>query len=183
MMKNWVQIFAIGVLALWLSGCAAMNGDNPWAPPEKKKTLAERWDEEAKKSAEAKSAAPASAPAVSARPDAAPVPAPAEEASAPETREIAELVFADPEKKMAVAYRLGGVRVPVKKGDVFALRGKDLTLRGVARLDVIDGDTLGFELLGGTAAVGDFAAIPGRKLLAEMEEAFPLCVAPEPAER
>lgn len=175
MKKIFVQIFAFVVFVFVCSGCATMKGGNPWAPPEKRKTLAERWDEEAKKSAEAKKSVPATA-----APAAAPTPA---EITAPETREVAEVVFADPAKKMAVAYRVGGVRVPVKKGDVFAFRGKDMTLRGVARLDVIDGDTLGFELLGGTVAVGDFAAIPGEKLLAEIEKAFPLSIAPEPAAR
>lgn len=171
-----LKFSVLAACALALSGCASMSagGKNPWAPPERKKTLTERWDEEAKKSS-ARASAPAAAPAAAAKP--------APRVTVAESREAAEIVFADNAKKMAVAYRLGGIRVPVSKGDIFALRGKDMTLRGVARLDVVDGDTLGFTLLAGSAAVGDLAAVPGEKLLAEIEAKFPQSLAPEPAER
>lgn len=174
-----LKFFVLAACALAFSGCASMSagGKNPWAPPERKKTLTERWDEEARKSSSsARASEPAAAPASAAKP------AP-ERVSVAESREVAEIVFADVAKKMAVAYRLGGVRVPVSKGDVFALRGKDMTLRGVARLDVVDGETLGFSLLAGSAAVGDLAAVPGKKLLAEIEAKFPQRLAPEPAAR
>lgn len=154
-------LILLGVLAL--AGCVGMNtadGKNPWAPPEKKKPLAERWEEEATRRAE--------------QPAAAPVAQPAPEIAAPESREIAEIIeiVADGNARFAVAWRLGGVRIPVKKGEIFAVRGKDLSLRGAARLDVIDGDTLGFSLLGGNAAAGDFITAPNPTLSAELDEAF-----------
>lgn len=154
-------LILLGVLAL--AGCVGMNtadGKNPWAPPEKKKPLAERWEEEATRRAE--------------QPAAAPVAQPAPEIAAPESREIAEIIeiVADGNARFAVAWRLGGVRIPVKKGEIFAVRGKDLSLRGAARLDVIDGDTLGFALLGGNAAAGDFITAPNPTLSAELDEAF-----------
>lgn len=163
-------LILLGVLAL--AGCVGMNtadGKNPWAPPEKKKPLAERWEEEATRRAEQPAtAAPAGTLA------AAPAVQPAPEIAAPESREIAEIIeiVADGNARFAVAWRLGGVRIPVKKGEIFAVRGKDLSLRGAARLDVIDGDTLGFALLGGNAAAGDFITAPNPTLSAELDEAF-----------
>lgn len=175
MKKLLIQIFAVCVCAFVFSGCVGMNagGKNPWAPPERKKPLAERWDEAEKKADAEKKAAAERVPADEARP------APA--VAVAESHEVAEVVFS--EEKMAVAYRLGGIRVPVKKGEVFALRGKDLALSGVARLDVIDGDTLGFAVIAGTANIGDLVTIPGTKLREEMQAKFPGSVPPEPAEK
>lgn len=164
-MKRRLSIFAaLVVCAFVFSGCASMStgGKNPWAPPEKKKSVLERWNERPQE--KAANAAPAGTPS--------PV------VGVAESREIAEIVFADPAKKMAVAYRLGGARVPVEKGEIFAVRGKDMTLRGVARLDVVDGETLGFALLGGSAAVGDLAVVPGKKLKEELGAKFPTASAP-----
>lgn len=170
-MKKIISAFLILLGVLALSGCAGMNaadGKNPWAPPEKKKPLAERWEEEATRRAEAPAAPAGTAAAV------APVAQPAPEIAAPESREIAEIIeiVTDGNARFAVAWRLGGVRIPVKKGELFAVRGKDLSLRGAARLDVIDGDTLGFALLGGNAAAGDFITAPNPTLSAELDEAF-----------
>lgn len=197
MKKIRAEIFALCVCASVFAGCAAMNGDNPWAPPEKKKSFAERWDEEEKKAAEAKRAEDArreedaaARRSRDAESGAAATSVPAAEYSVPDvsaaavadSREIAEVVFSDSVKRMAVAYRLAGDGVPAKKGEIFAVRGKDMALRGVARLDVIDGDTLGFELLGGTAYIGDLVAAPGEKLSAEMEKAFPQVVVKKPSD-
>ncbi len=164
MNKLLIHIFAVCACVLVFSGCAGMSpgGKNPWAPPERKKPLAERWDE-AEKKADAEKNAAKRAPGNETRP--VPVVAVAE------SHEVAEVVFSD--KKMAVAYRLGGIRVPVKKGEIFAARGKDLSLSGVVRLDVIDGDTLGFSIVAGTPFVGDFITIPGASLLEEMRLRFP----------
>ena len=158
-MKSLIRISLILFGACACAGCAT-SAKNPWAPPEKKKPLAERWDEKAKE----KSAA-ASGKSV-------PAPAPV---AAPKSREIAEIVelVADGNARFAVAWRLGGIRVPVKKGEIFAVRGKDLSLRGAARLELVDGETLGFALIGGTAAAGDFITIPGDALRAELDAAFP----------
>ena len=165
MKKRFIQFFVLGICALVFSGCAAMNagGKNPWAPPEKKKPLAERWDEAEKKAEEKKKAAAESGQEAVAKTS--------PTVTVAESHEVAEIVFAEP--TMAVAYRLGGIRVPVKKGEIFALRGKDLTLSGVARLDIIDGDTLGFAVVAGTPAIGDLVTIPGEKLREEMQEKFP----------
>lgn len=173
MKKLLIQIFAMSVCALVLSGCAGMNagGKNPWAPPERKKPLAERWDEAEKKAEAKKKAEEERAPAVEARPVAT--------VAVAESHEVAEVVFS--EGNMAVAYRLGGIRLPVKKGEIFALRGKDLVLSGVARLDVIDGDTLGFAVVAGTPNVGDLVTTPGTKLREEMQTKFPGIVPPETA--
>ena len=141
------------------------GGKNPWAPPEKKKPAAERWEEkarEAEKNPEAAGAPAEKLPVV----------------TVAESHEVAEVVFSD--ARMAVAYRLGGIRVPVKKGEFFGLRTKDLKLSGVARLDVLDGDTLGFELIAGTANVGDLVTIPGTALREEINAAFPGALPPEP---
>ncbi len=169
-MKKIISAFLISLGVLALAGCAGMSaadGRNPWAPPEKKKPLAERWEEEATRRAE-ESAAPAKTPV-------APVAQPAPQIAAPESREIAEIIeiVSDGNARFAVAWRLGGVRIPVKKGEIFAVRGKDLSLRGAARLDVVDGDTLGFALIGGNAAAGDFITAPNPTLSAELDEAFP----------
>lgn len=171
MKKLLIQIFAVCVCAFVFPGCAGMNagGKNPWAPPEKKKPLAERWDEAEKKAEEKKKAAAEGGQSAEGIPSAT--------VTVAESHEVAEIVFAEP--TMAVAYRLGGIRVPVKKGEVFALRGKDLALSGVARLDVIDGDTLGFAVVAGTANVGDLVTIPGTKLREEMQTKFPGSVPPE----
>lgn len=142
-------------------------GKNPWAPPEKKKSVVERWEEiEKQKRAEsARVAAPAPAVSVS------------------ESRDVATVLFADVPAKHVVAYRSGEAFAPFKKGEYFAVRGKDLALRGVVRLVLSDGATLGFSLVGGTASADDFITKPGEKLRAEMEKAFPLSMAPEPAAR
>ncbi len=158
-MKRKLSIFsALVVCAFVFSGCASMSsgGKNPWAPPEKKKSVLERWNE---------------------RPQEKSAGTPSPVVGVAESREIAEIIFADPAKKMAVAYRLGGERVPVEKGEIFAVRGKDMTLRGVARLDVVDGETLGFTLLGGSAVVGDLAVVPGKKLKEELGAKFPSAAA------
>ncbi len=170
-MKKIISAFLILLGVLALSGCAGMNaadGKNPWAPPEKKKPLAERWEEEATRRAEAPAAPAGTASAV-------PAAQPATKIAAPESREIAEIIelVADGNARFAVAWRLGGVRVPVKKGEIFAVCGKDLSLRGAARLDVVDGDTLGFALLGGNAVAGDFITAPSAALRAELDKAFP----------
>lgn len=93
------------------------------------------------------------------------------------------MLFADVPAKHVVAYRSGEASAPFKKGEYFAVRGKDLALRGVVRLVLSDGATLGFSLVGGTASADDFITKPGEKLRAEMEKAFPLSMAPEPAAR
>lgn len=156
-MKSLLRISLILLGACACAGCAT-SAKNPWAPPEKKKPLAERWDEKAKEK-------PVSAPAA----------APETPVSAPESREIAEVVeiVAAGNARFAVAWRLGGIRVPLKKGEIFAVRGKDLALRGAVRLDLIDGETLGFALTGGTAAAGDFITLPGETLRAELDATFP----------
>lgn len=166
-MKKIFAVFQVSLSVLALAGCAgsgAADGKNPWAPPEKKKPLAERWEEEATRRAE--NPAPAGTPIAA---DA------SAKITAPESSEIAEIIelVADGNASFAVAWRLGGIRVPVKKGETFAVRGKDLSLRGIARLDIIDGDTLGFALLGGNAAVGDFITAPNPTLRAELDKAFP----------
>lgn len=174
MKKHFVRFFTLGICVLVFAGCVGVNaaGKNPWAPPEKKKPLAERWDEAAKKKAEetAKESGAVSAGVPAVEPTI---------VSVAESQEIGEIVFAD--KTMAVAYRLGGSRVPVKKGEFFALRTKDLVLSGVARLDVIDGETLGFALIAGTSAIGDMVTIPGKTLREEINLKFPACLPPEPA--
>ncbi len=168
-MKKIFAVFQISLSVLALAGCAGFGtagGTNPWAPPEKKKPLAERWEEEATRRAENPAPAPAGTPIAA---DA------SAKITAPESSEIAEIIelVADGNARFAVAWRLGGIRVPVKKGETFAVRGKDLSLRGIARLDIIDGDTLGFALLGGNAAVGDFITAPNSALRAELDKAFP----------
>ena len=156
-MKSLLRISLILLGACACAGCAT-SAKNPWAPPEKKKPLAERWDEKAKE-----------------KPESAPAAAPEAPVSAPESREVAEVVeiVADGNARFAVAWRLGGIRVPLRKGEIFAVRGKDLALRGAVRLDLIDGETLGFALTGGTAAAGDFITLPGETLRAELDAAFP----------
>lgn len=166
--KLCAEISALAVCLLVFSGCASMTaGKNPWAPPEKKKSVVERWEEiEKQKRAEtARVAAPAPAVSVS------------------ESRDVATVLFADVPAKHVVAYRSGEASAPFKKGEYFAVRGKDLALRGVVRLVLSDGATLGFSLVGGTASADDFITKPGEKLRAEMEKAFPLSMAPEPAAR
>lgn len=166
--KLCAEISALAVCLLVFSGCASMTaGKNPWAPPEKKKSVVERWEEvENRKRAEsARVAAPAPAVSVS------------------ESRDVATVLFADVPAKHVVAYRSGEASAPFKKGEYFAVRGKDLALRGVVRLVLSDGATLGFSLIGGTASADDFITKPGEKLRAEMEKAFPLSMAPEPAAR
>ena len=144
-------------------------GKNPWAPPEKKKSVVERWEEvENRKRAEERAARAA---------------APAPTVSVSESRDVATVLFADVPAKHVVAYRSGEASAPFKKGEYFAVRGKDLALRGVVRLVLSDGATLGFSLVGGTASADDFITKPGEKLRAEMEKAFPLSMAPEPAAR
>ena len=163
-----IRILMICACAWVLSGCAGMSsgGKNPWAPPEKKKPAAERWEEKAtaeKKEDSAANAVAEKLPAV----------------TVAESHEVAEIVFSD--NRMAVAYRLGGIRVPVQKGEFFALRTKELKLSGIVRLDVLDGETLGFELVAGTASVGDLVTIPGTRLREEMKVSFPGVLPPEPA--
>lgn len=166
--KLCAEVSVLAVCLLVFSGCASMTaGKNPWAPPEKKKSVVERWEEiEKQKRAEsARVAAPAPAVSVS------------------ESRDVATVLFADVPAKHVVAYRSGEASAPFKKGEYFAVRGKDLALRGVVRLVLSDGATLGFSLVGGTASADDFITKPGEKLRAEMEKAFPLSMAPEPAAR
>lgn len=142
-------------------------GKNPWAPPEKKKSVVERWEEVEKQK----------------RAESARVAAPAPAVSVSESRDVATVLFADVPAKHVVAYRSGEASAPFKKGEYFAVRGKDLALRGVVQLVLSDGATLGFSLVGGTASADDFITKPGEKLRAEMEKAFPLSMAPEPAAR
>ncbi len=171
--KLCAEISALAVCLLVFSGCASMTaGKNPWAPPEKKKSVVERWEEvENRKRAEER-AAPAARAA-----------APAPAVSVSESRDVATVLFADVPAKHVVAYRFGEASAPFKKGEYFAVRGKDLALRGVVQLVLSDGATLGFSLIGGTASADDFITKPGEKLRAEMEKAFPLSMAPEPAAR
>lgn len=175
MKKALISLLVAGALAA-VSGCnSMMSADSPWAPREKQKSATERWSERDRQAAQkTEKTEPAQKSA-----SAAAVPA--------ETREIAEVVFTEEAKKFIVAYRLGGIRPKLQKGDKLAVRAKDMTLRGVARLDVIDGETLGFALVAGAAAVGDLLAIPGEALGKEMAEKFPPqdvpadADAPEPA--
>lgn len=170
-MKNLLSGICVCVATLaLLCGCAGMSGGkNPWAPPEKQKPMEERWAEAEKKEAANREAAPVQSE---------------DPVTVAESREIAEVVDSSVSgaEKFAVAFRLGGIRVPVKKGNLFALRGKDLALHGVARLDVIDGDVLGFLVIHGEAYVGDMVTIPGEKLLAEMQTTFVADGAPLPIE-
>lgn len=166
--KLCAEVSVLAVCLLVFSGCASMTaGKNPWAPPEKKKSVVERWEEIEKQK----------------RADPARVAAPAPAVSVSESRDVATVLFADVPAKHVVAYRSGEASAPFKKGEYFAVRGKDLALRGVVRLVLSDGATLGFSLVGGTASADDFITKPGEKLRAEMEKAFPLSMAPEPAAR
>lgn len=166
--KLCAEVSVLAVCLLVFSGCASMTaGKNPWAPPEKKKSVVERWEEVEKQK----------------RAESARVAAPAPAVSVSESRDVATVLFADVPAKHVVAYRSGEASAPFKKGEYFAVRGKDLALRGVVRLVLSDGATLGFSLVGGTASADDFITKPGEKLRAEMEKAFPLSMAPEPAAR
>lgn len=166
--KLCAEVSVLAVCLLVFSGCASMTaGKNPWAPPEKKKSVVERWEEVEKQK----------------RADPVRVAAPAPAVSVSESRDVATVLFADVPAKHVVAYRSGEASAPFKKGEYFAVRGKELALRGVVRLVLSDGATLGFSLVGGTASADDFITKPGEKLRAEMEKAFPLSMAPEPAAR
>lgn len=172
MKKTLISLLVLSAF-VGVSGCSSvLSADSPWAPPEERKSATERWAEREQQAAQKSENAQKTAPAAA-------VPA--------ESREVAEIVYAEADKKFAVAYRLGGIRPKLQKGDKFAIRGKDMALHGVARLDVLDGETLGFALVAGTAAVGDLVAIPGEALAKEMAEKFlPKDVpadpdAPEPA--
>lgn len=167
MKKSPLKSLIFVLLALAVSGCATSSEGNPWAPPKKKKPFAERWDERTKQAEEdaAKNAgAKEEAPVV--------------KMSA--STEIATVVFADNAEKVLVAYPDGAMKASVKKGDVFALRGKDMVLHGVVRLDMVGAEgTLGFALLGGSAGIGDMVTIPGEKLLEVMKSTYPECFATE----
>lgn len=175
MKKIFIPILVLPIFAAF--GCSSMNvgGDSPWAPPEKQKSAKERWEEREKTEREREEANRKTAENIAAV--AAVTSAAAAESSQPvvvaaESRDAAEVVYADVGKRFVVAYRLGGIRPNLQKGDILALRAKDLTLRGVARLDIIDGETLGFTLIAGTVAVGDFTTVPGETLVREMAEKF-----------
>lgn len=182
MKKALISLCVLSALAA-VSGCNSMlTADSPWAPREQKKSATQRWEErEQQQSAQKSAETQKSAEAETAQKTAPETAVPAE------TREVAEIVFTEDAKKFVVAYRLGGIRPKLQKGDKLAVRAKDMTLRGAARLDVIDGDTLGFSLVAGTAVVGDLLAIPDEALGKEMAEKFlPKDVpadenAPEPA--
>lgn len=166
MKKSPLKSLIFVLLALAVSGCATSSDSSPWAPAKKKKPFAERWDERAKQAEEdaAKNAVAEEAPVV--------------KMSA--STEIATVVFADNAEKVLVAYPAGSKEPFVKKGDIFALRGKDMVLHGVVRLDMVGAEgTLGFALLGGTAGIGDMVTIPGEKLLDVMKSTYPECFEPE----
>lgn len=176
MRKKIIQSLTFSCLAVFAVSCVSFpsSGKNPWAAPEKKKSFAERWDEKTKEtetSTAENKPAPAPVPAeTSTQPAAAPTPVP--EITSPKSIEIAEFIYADLPKKIAVGYKIGRSEY-LAKGDIFAIRGKDMRLRGVARLDVVDSTTFGFSILAGTASVGDRAVIPTDEILAEISKKFP----------
>jgi len=184
MKKTFAKILPLSLAALFLTACATSSttGKNPWAPPEKKKSFAERWDEKTKK-VEATEKTRVDVPATEQVAPSVAVPATQPvEISAPKSIEIAEIVFADIPKKIAVGYKIGRSEY-LAMGDFFAIRGKDARLRGVARLDVVDGTTFGFSILAGTATAGDRVVIPTDEILAEISKKFPNSGAPVPAQK
>lgn len=90
-----------------------------------------------------------------------------------ESKEFAEVTWADSSERIVVANRTE--KLSVKRGEIFVVFGKNMELRGTVRLSVIDPDgrTLGFTLVSGNAFVGDMVARPSEKLRAEMKEKLP----------
>lgn len=176
-----LKIFAFACAALFSASCASLpsSGKNPWAPPEKKKSFSERWEEKSAKEKPAETPK-TPAPAVVAKP--APERAPAPTTAVSQTRKIADIVFVNSAEKIAVGYQIDTAGIVTTKGDVFAILGKDMALRGVVRLDIIDGITLGFAVTAGTASTGDSAVIPSNALADEISKKFPDKNAPEPKE-
>lgn len=179
-----LKIFAFACTALFSASCASLpaSGKNPWAPPEKKKSFSERWEEKSAKEKPAET--PKTPSTVVAKPalERAPERAHAPATAVSQTRKIADIVFVNPAEKIAVGYQINTAGIVPAKGDIFAILGKDMALRGVARLDIIDGITLGFAVTAGTASTGDSAVIPSDALADEISKKFPDKNAPEPKE-
>jgi len=186
MKKTFAKILPLSLAALFLTACATSSttGKNPWAPPEKKKSFAERWDEKTKKAEAQATEKPSTNVPVTeqATQNIDVLATQTAEISAPHSIEIAEIVFADVPKKIAVGYKIGRSEY-LALGDFFAIRGKDARLRGVVRLDVVDGTTFGFSILAGTAKDGDRIVIPTDEILAEISKKFPNSETPVPAKK